>query len=225
MHAFRSKEQRHTGRIDLLPPDKPARRTPTTRRAVPEIVDAEFVVLAKNAARRVYNDNKPARPAARGRGSPSAAAQPVFRASLALISFFERLLQFLPARTFSAVVAFTFIAVFTFTGGMAALHAALVPSRPALAITDVTSSLDEQNGMRVLSVYGAVENHADIPYSVPVLAIETVEAGRRITRRVELSRSVLAGGERGHFALRVPHKGGKLPKIEVSFASAGAPAE
>lgn len=229
MSAFRPNNRSGNRTVDVLPPDVPGRpRNTAVRRKRFDVVDADFVVLAPTpAARRnsSQNDNARTATAPGGRKQPSPALRFLLGIVLPAGRLCEHRLQHLPARAFTALVALAFIAVFAFSGGFSALHATLFQARgaPALEITGISAALNDSNGMRILSVYGTVENRSDAARRVPLLAVAVGEPGQAVTtRHVELAHNVLPAGDRGHFALRIPHGGGKIPKVSVSFAAADA---
>lgn len=211
-------------RIDFLPPE-PGTRRRNAAAARPKlgVVDAEFVVLpaAPAAARR------PA-PGDRHPGSPSVSqAGGVVAAGLVLVlRLFERLLQLLPARAFGALVAAAVAASFFFAGGLAALATVLSGSVQdgGLQIEKVSTSLDDRDGMKVLSVYGTVENRSREVQPVPAIVVDVVAGGRPVARhRIEPAHGSLPAGATNAFSLRIPHGGANMPKVAVSFAPAGAP--
>lgn len=198
-------------RVDLLPPERgTVCRRPARSPARPDIVDADFVVIARRDA--TSNDNR----------FPSN-ARPRPRAPLHLA---ERLLQRLPARAFAGLVAATIVLVFALTGGLAAVYAALPSGEPAapLGVFDLSARLEDQNGMKVLAVSGRLGNVSGVVQAVPPLDVVIESAGAPVRRRLTLEARVLAPGEGDHFALRIPHAGGKLPKVSVSVAGQDAPA-
>jgi hypothetical protein len=225
MTAFRARQQASKGRIDLLPPEpQAATRQATVRRQRLEVVEADFVVIGKGTAQRTHNDNR--RPVESGERR-SAALSLSLRAGAALARVAEHLLQRLPGHTFAGVVAFVFLSVFALAGGFSALQAALptpVPAEP-LRIADVRTTIDDRNGMKVLAIYGRIDNTSPVKQAVPMITVEILGSGTLLRRQVETSVDTLPAGRTGHFSLHIPHSGGKLPKVSVSFAPAGAPTD
>ena len=223
MNAFRARQQAK-GRIDLLPPET---KTPVQKRgrnfpARLEVVDADFVVIRTGGARTSNDNHRPLR-------SPEArplSQHLLFRIAAACARLFEAGLQRLPGRAFAGLVAGIFLFVFAYAGGLSALMAALPATAPGepLQINEITATVDDQNGMKVLAVYGRVDNVSDGVKTVPPLEIIVEGAGNTLQRRVALGTATIAPGSSEHFALRLPHGGGKVPKVSVSFVREGAPA-
>ncbi len=217
MNAFRAKQQAK-GRVDLLPPE-PKPPAQKHARAVParlEAVDADFVVI------RTSNDNRrPARPAT---SSPPAGHR-LLRLLAACARLFEAGLQRLPGRAFAGLVTAAFLFVFAHAGGLSALMAALPAGAPGapLRLADISTVIDDRNGMKVLSVYGRIDNASDGAQALPPIEIRVEGADGTLRRRVALKAATLAPGGSEHFSLRIPHGGGKVPKVSVSFAGEDAP--
>lgn len=232
MSAFGARRAKSAA-IDVLPPDpRVARRGQGGRRPAPEVVDADFVVL-------------PARPAAaKGRGSPGgghssgdggfdrrvgpdarghAFARLMINGGLALLRLVERGLQLLPSRAFGAVVAGSFAVAFFFAGGLSALATVFsggVADDGGLSVADVSSSLDDRDGMKVLSVYGTVENRARDARPLSAIRVEVIAGGRTVARhRIETAAKSMAPGAIQPFTLKIPHTGSSLPKVEVSLVA------
>lgn len=222
MNAFRARREAK-GRIDLLPPEpkapveKHARRAPARL----EVVDADFVVI-RSATARTSNDN--VRPQRTAR-APATAHHVLLRIVTAGARLCEAGLQLLSGRAFAGLVATLFIFVFAYAGGLTALRAALPTGSPeaALRIADVITTIDDRNGMKVLAVYGRLHNGTATAQAVPAVEIVLEGTGKPLHRRVALETGTLAPGASEHFALRIPHSGGKVPKVSVSLASEGAP--
>lgn len=223
MNAFRARQQAK-GRIDLLPPEPkaPARKHARPFPARPEAVDADFVVIRGSAARTSNDNHRPIRPAQ----ARPAAQHLALRIATACARLCEAGLQLLPRRAFAGLVTAAFIFVFAYAGGLSALMATLPASDPpaTLRVAGITTAISDRNGMKVLSVYGRIDNAGNGTQAVPPLAIRVEGAGEQLERRVALETAMLAPGSSEHFALHIPHSGGKVPKVSVSLASEGAPA-
>nr|WP_314089502.1 hypothetical protein [uncultured Shinella sp.] len=224
MNAFRAKREAK-GRIDLLPPEpktpveKHARRAPARL----EVVDADFVVI-RNATARTSNDNVRPQHTAR---EPIPAQHVLLQIATTGTRLCEAGLQLLSGRAFAGLVATLFIFVFAYAGGLTALRAALPASSPeaALRVADVITTIDDRNGMKVLAVYGRLHNGTETAQAVPAVDIVLEGTGEPVHRRVALETGTLAPGASEHFALRIPHGGGKVPKVSVSLAGEGAPVD
>lgn len=223
MNAFRFSGTNTARPIDLLPPDRPARpiRTTAAPRAA-DIIDAEFEIVPANSRRTAYpvfNDNNDAR-ARPGMTSPAqtpVAASPLVWA----VTRFERLLQTASPKGFAVLVTCLCAPVFLLFAGLSDQRHAVVTA-PALAISGVTTALSDADGMKVVSVYGAVENRSDAPRAVPLIEVEVIAGGqKRTASRVLAGETVLAPGESRPFSARLPHPGGKLPDVTVSFGKTG----
>jgi hypothetical protein len=223
MNAFRAKKPAQ-GRIDLLPPEPkaPAQRHGQRPTARLEVVDADFVVIRSSSARTSNDNHRPVRPAS----SRAAPKHVVVRAAAAGARLCEAGLQLLSGRAFAGLVTASVLFVFAYAGGLSALKAALPTAGPTtpLRIADVVATVEDQNGMKVLSVYGRIDNVSSGVQSVPPLDIVFDTAGTAQQRRVALNSESIAAGGSEHFALRIPHGGGKVPKVSVSLAAKGAPA-
>ena len=105
------------------------------------------------------------------------------------------------------------------------MRAALPTTGPeaSLRIADVITTIDDRNGMKVLAVYGRLHNGTGTVQAVSAVDIVVEGAGAPLHRRVALETATLGPGASEHFALRIPHGGGKVPKVSVSLAGEGAP--
>lgn len=220
MNAFKIKREAKS-RVDLLPPEPGAKGASRAERFSKrtDVVDADFVVI-RSAASRTSNDNHRRRPATPARPMSD---HPLFRLGAACARLCEGGLQRLPGRAFAGLVALAFLFVFAFAGGLTALKAAILPTPQAdvLNLTDIAAMVDDRNGMKVLTVYGRLANTGNSVKAVPPLDVVLEGSG---TRRIVLDAETIAPGGAEHFALRIPHSGGKVPKVSVSLAREGAPA-
>lgn len=227
MSAFGARREKSTP-FDVLPPEPGTRnRRPVPASRPMEIVDADFVVLSDRPATvrtGVNNDNR--RPVG-VTAEPASKMGSLFVAGLVWIGrLSERLLQLLPARAFGAVVAGCFTTVFFFAGGLSALATVFAATKASdsVEIANVSSSLDDRDGMKVLSVYGTVANRTRDTQTMPAILVDVIAGGRTVARhRIETAGGRLAAGATDTFALKIPHGGTNMPKVAVSLASAGAP--
>jgi hypothetical protein len=222
MNAFRS--NRTARRVDLLPPDRPPRsaQTSSASRAT-EIIDAEFEIVPANSRRNVYpvfNDNR--RPSARRQQTRSVAGRTGVASALPwALNHLERLLQTASPKAFAVLVTCLCAPVFLLFAGLSH-HQPAVAAAPGLSISGVTAALSDANGMKVVSVYGAVENHSDAPKAVPMITVDVIAGGqKRTASRIFSGAAVLAPGESRPLSARLPHAGGKLPDVTVSFGEKG----
>ena len=222
MNAFRARQQAK-GRIDLLPPEP---KPPASRRqrspARLEVVDVDFVVIRTGTARTSNDNHRPLRQAPVN----AASSHLLLRAAAASARLSEAGLQRLPGRAFAGLVTAAFIFVFAYVGGLSALKAALpaAGSGEILRVADISATVDDQNGMKVLSVFGRIDNVSDSAQALPQLDIVLEGADKTLQRRVALDAPTLAAGTSEHFTIRIPHGGGKVPKVSVSLVPEGAPA-
>jgi hypothetical protein len=223
MNAFRS-NRGNTVRMDLLPPDRPQRSAQTLSAShSTDIIDVDFETVPVNSRRNVYpvfNDNH--RRAAPRQQTRSAVGQS--RAALVLlwaVNHLERLLQTASPKAFAVFVTCLCAPVFLLFAGLSH-HQPAVAASPGLAIGGVTAALSDANGMKVVSVYGAVENLSDAPKAVPMIQVDVIAGGqKRTASRIFSGEAVLAPGESRPFSARLPHAGGKLPDVTVSFGEKG----
>ncbi|NVD43099.1 hypothetical protein HT585_29965 [Ensifer sp. HO-A22] len=217
MQAFRTKMAGVTAYADLLPPDR-ARQGPATAARRVDYVEAEFETVTTTARRNpypVFNDTKQTR-----RHVPILTVvrdeQTVARR---LLSFAEARLRAMPARQFAGLVAGFALAAFA---GIIALSTGDGVARDPLAISDVTASLDYSGGMRVLSVYGSIDNSSSDLQRLPLVVVDVVSNGRKVTAtRLMPEGAAIAPGESRRFVTRLPYAGGKMPEVKVSFAENG----
>lgn len=227
MTAFRSKSRGWDPSLDIiLPEPAPVRGAAVLRRRY-DIVDAEFVVLPKTMQARDRsgrNDNR--RPAAPHWPTAAPWLCRSFEFAAASLRLAERLLQWLPLRGFAALIVLAFFTVFGLSGGLSALRAALAAGdQSSFAILDVTRRVEDRNGMKVLAVYGTVENGTAQSRVTPDIAVDIIASGRVTTQRVKTFDAPLPAGGRESFVLRVPYSGAKMPEVAVSFEGVGARAE
>lgn len=223
MNAFRA-NRGNTARMDLLPPDRPRRSAQTLSAArATDIVDADFEIVAANSRRNVYpvfNDNH-CRAAPRQQTHAVAGQTRAASALLWAVNHLERLLQTASPKAFAVLVTCLCAPVFLLFAGLSH-HQPAVAAAPGLSISGVTAALSDANGMKVVSVYGAVENHSDAPKAVPMITVDVIAGGqKRTASRIFSGAAVLAPGDSRPFSARLPHAGGKLPDVAVSFGGKG----
>lgn len=218
MQAFRTKTAGATAYADLLPPDR-ARREPATAARRVDYIEAEFETVSTTARRNpypVFNDS----------GKQTRRHAPILTvvrddqtAARRLLSFAEARLRAMPARQFAGLVAGFALAAFA---GIIALSTGGGVARDPLAISDVTASLDYSGGMRVLSVYGSIDNSSSDLQRLPLIVVDVVSNGRKVTAtRLMPEGAAIAPGESRRFVTKLPYAGGKMPEVKVSFAENG----
>ncbi|WP_275784660.1 hypothetical protein [Pararhizobium gei] len=212
MTAFRSRTADAVQGMDLLPPDRQGRRPERTVRRTAEIIDVEFETVSGQSRRSshpVFNDNK--------RNATAPLEAPGGGLSGKVLHGLEHLLQTASPKAFAILVTCLCAPVFLLFAGLFEYRSPITPV-PALSINNVTTTLDDANGMKVVSVYGAVENRSDTPEIIPVIQVDIVAAGHsRTASRIFAGHSILSPGETRPFSARLPHTGGKLPEVKVSF--------
>ncbi len=219
MHAFRFNSKDAAASIDLLPPERAPRsaaRAGISRS--PDVVDVEFETVAIAARRTsypVFNDKSRA-------GSDSRRAKAAQSLPMLVLQRLEMILQTASPKTFAALVAGICASTFVFFIGLPG-GAVAVPS-PPLVLADVTTSVNEANGMKVLSVFGTVENRSNAPKAVPTILVDVIADGKRVTASRVLPSEALGAGESRPFSTRLLHTGGKMPDVTVSFGKPGASA-
>ncbi|OAP43486.1 hypothetical protein AU381_08825 [Sinorhizobium glycinis] len=207
MQAFRTR----TAGIDLIPPERVPRSDIPAGRSL-DYIDVEFETLAPGPRRSpypVFNDNR--RSAARPRPT-------IIRSGAAarLLAIAEARLRAMPARRFAGLAAGLGLTAFLLMAGLGDHGEA--DAHP-LAIQGVTTSLDYSGGMRVLSVYGAIDNRTDLEQRLPPMVVEVMSNGRAVTAsRLMPEGAAIAPGESRRFVTRLPYAGGKMPDVTVSFA-------
>ncbi|MGF6173879.1 hypothetical protein [Ensifer sp. 4252] len=218
MQAFRTKSADAATYADLLPPDRGPRKAAAATRHI-DYVDAEFETVSPTARRNpypVFNDN---RQQTRRHGPTLTVIRDEQVLLRRLLSFAETRLRAMPARQFAGLVAAFALAAFA---GIIALSTSDGVESEPLAITDVTASLDYSGGMRVLSVYGAIDNSSSALQRLPLVVVDVISNGRKVTAtRLMPEGAAIAPGESRRFVTRLPYAGGKMPEVKVSFAENG----
>ncbi|MCQ2003070.1 hypothetical protein [Rhizobium sp. NRK18] len=203
--------------IDLLPPERPAasRRPRQHSSGHADVVDAEFVVINDN--RKPAQDQRPSFSRPKSRDARTVSGRDI---ALWGVSFAERMLERLPKRQFSGLVAASFLAVFAFSGGFSALAggASVPASVSPLDITHVTVTPQMANGMHVLLVNGIIENRLETDQQVPRLRADILADGELTASLIlDPPADELSGGTSRGFAAKLSYPGGKQPDVRVSF--------
>lgn len=227
MGAFRSRQQKIDPSYDLLPP-RPLPRTPRKPEALADVVDAEFVTVRDTPRRsfdaRSYNDNLRH---AKAKAAP--VASPGFATRLSRsFDAGEKLLARLSADLFSALVAIIVVIVFGLAGGFSLMFdadgtQAVAATPSALAITHVSLTPQDANGMPVLLINGVVENNTPGIRQVPRIRAEFRLDGRMIASMlVTPPVSEIGPGQSHGFSAKLRHPGGKMPEVRLSFTDTDA---
>jgi hypothetical protein len=215
MQAFRTKT---AAGIDLIPPERAPRAATAAARSV-DYIDVEFETLTPGQRRSsypVFNDNR------------RAAARPVSRPAtmqdeslpLRFLAMAEARLHAMPARRFAGLAVGLGLAAFLLIAGLGGQDEA--DAHP-LAIEGITTAIGDSGGMRVLSVYGTIDNRSGGEQRLPSVIVEVMSNGRKVTAtRLMHEGAAMAAGERRHFVARLPYAGGKKPDVTVSFAENSA---
>ncbi|SIQ35115.1 hypothetical protein SAMN05880582_1011566 [Rhizobium sp. RU20A] len=227
MQSFRDRRQTFP-RAELLPPDQ----TPRSARSGPrarsmDVVDVSFETIVEAPSQRrpafaVGNDNARAadalgaRPA--GTAGHGAASEAVLRA--------EGRLRSLSGWMFTTVVALCGAGTFTLALATAAGPVATAPvQRAPLTIISHGHMIEDRGGLKVLSVYGSIENTTTQPLAVPGVRVEMISAGRRVVLGdVPPGDGMIAPGAAQRFSARLPHAGGKVSDLALSVAGQGVAA-
>lgn len=226
MGAFHSRQDRRNIRYDLLPPEPKADRRGARRAVTPrDIVDADFVVIREPSPRprgtgMPHNDNK----RASSRERPAVGLKVLRDVVIALTMAGEKLLRQVPAGRFPFFIAAVFITVFGLAGGFSAFargSAPVTPS-PTLDITHVNLTPQDANGMRVLLLNAIIENNTGATRALSPIRADLVAGGRLMTRTmIAPPAGELGPGQSRGIAMRLPHPGGKMPEVRLSFAETG----
>lgn len=199
---------------DLLPPQ--ARRAARPPHGAPhpvahrraDVVDAVFETvpgLARGQAASSFPKRHAAAPASPKASGPLIAA--------------ERMLKRIPARAFAALTLTLCLLAFLAGGRLSAPSAVA-----ALRLEQVETRLSDVDGMRVVSVYGSVVNGSAMARAVPPIQVDLLGPAGRVRVDGQLAGAgPLAPGAHRRFTARLPHAGGSLPAVEISFAPTGAP--
>ncbi|AYG60723.1 hypothetical protein QD460_27775 [Rhizobium jaguaris] len=218
MGAFRHRQQ--AGLIyDLLPPERGLGSGLSRRLGPkPDVVDAEFVTVIpsriKNASANIAGEG-----ASRSGQQPSPAPKGTLLHALVGLRLAEDWLQQASRRSFVALIAALAILVFGLAGGFSGLsgtqaQATLEP----LQFSHVTLTPRDENGMRVLTVNGIIENETGATLSVPPVRADIFSGGQLLTS-VVVNPPVNRIGphESRGFSTRLQHPGGKMPDVRLSF--------
>ncbi|MEF0942155.1 hypothetical protein [Rhizobium sp. BR 362] len=219
MGTFRHRQQQAGLIYDLLPPER-GLGSGLTRRfdPKPDVVDAEFVTVIPSRIRTASTSNghnTASRSAQRSGPAPKGAVLHAFKG----LHLAESWLQRASRRSFVALIVALAILVFGLAGGFSGLSGtpAQATSEP-LQFSHVTLTPRDENGMRVLTVNGIIENETGATLSVPPVRADIFSGGQLLSSVVvnpQVNR--IGPHESRGFSTRLQHPGGKMPDVRLSF--------
>ncbi|MBB6488412.1 FxLYD domain-containing protein [Rhizobium lusitanum] len=220
MGAFRHRQQRAELVYDLIPPERGQGAGQVHRFAPkPDIVDAEFVTVSGGRNRGTSGVNmryeRPAETRQRLRPTRSNWLSRI----LAAFRSIENILQQASRRSFVALIVSLAVLIFGLSGGFSGLSSAPIdPNGEPLQFSHVTLTPRDENGLRVLTLNGIVENASGATLSVPQVRANLF-AGDHLVRSVVVNVSIdrLGPHESRGFSTRLQHPGGKTPDVRLSF--------
>ena len=214
MGAFRHRRQQAGLVYDLLPPERAAASQLSHRfGSKPDIVDAEFVTVIPGRVNTNFDRTT------RTRAQPRPAPSGILVHALASFRLAEGWLQRASRRSFVALIAALAVLVFGLAGGFSGLSGtpAQATSDP-LQFTHVTLTPRDENGMRVLTVNGIIENETGATLTVPPVRADII-SGDQLLTSVVVNPPVdrIGPHESRGFSTRLQHPGGKTPDVRLSF--------
>jgi hypothetical protein len=219
MQAQRKTPFRTVDTSDILLPE-PARHRRIEAEAAPRsgVEDAVFEVIDQKSARRHRINDNPPPPLHERRAT--AALPLATRLSVGAVALVERQLLKMSPQAFSTLLVTVFFAVFWFCGGFSALRPDKMVPRTAgtvanpFEIRNTSVSVEDANGMKVLSVTGTIANTSAVTRKVPVLlalgADKKTKYGRIALPLEEIGPSITVG-----FSGRFKLAGGKVDDIVI----------
>ncbi|MGW9231495.1 hypothetical protein ACWGPT_11580 [Pseudorhizobium sp. NPDC055634] len=207
--------------IDILPPEPRSARGRLTHRATGNVADAAFVTVNATSRRNAPAAERSER--LRPRSAPRRAVAEKQTAG-AILSMIERSLMNLSADVFAALVAVVFVTVFGLAGGFALFLAEPARAHAAgLDLTHVNLTPQDANGMSLLLITGIIKNNSEDPLDALPIHADLMSDGATVASAViDPPVPAIRAGESHGFSARIPHPGGKMPQLRLSFASAGA---
>lgn len=220
MGAFRHRQQQAGLVYDLIPPERGPGLAQVHRFAPkPDIVDAEFVTVVGGRGRSASGVNM------RNDGRPGSKSQPrptrrnALSGILSALRSTEGVLQQASRRSFVALIVALAVLVFGLAGGFSGLSGtpAEATGEP-LQFSHVTLTPRDENGMRVLTLNGIIENVSGATLSIPSMRADLF-AGDQLVRSVVVNAPMdrLGPHESRGFSTRLQHPGGKTPDVRLSF--------
>ncbi|MBB4568241.1 hypothetical protein [Rhizobium leucaenae] len=219
MGTFRHRQQQAGLIYDLLPPER-GLSSGLSRRfdPKPDIVDAEFVTVIPSRIRTASTSNTRDRASHPGQ-SPRPAPRGALLQAFTGLRLAEGWLQQASRRSFVALIVALAILVFGLAGGFSGLTGtpAQATSEP-LQFSHVTLTPRDENGMRVVTVNGIIENETGATLSVPPVRADIFSGGQLLSSVVvnpQVNR--IGPHESRGFSTRLQHAGGKMPDVRLSF--------
>ncbi|NLR99048.1 hypothetical protein HGP17_19690 [Rhizobium sp. P38BS-XIX] len=219
MGAFRHRQQQAGLVYDLIPPERGTASGQGHRFAPkPDIVDAEFVTVSGGRGKAAAGVNmRYEGPAAKSPRMPTHHGW--LPRMLSTLRFAEEILQQASRRSFVALIVCLAVLIFGLSGGFSGLSGAPADmSGEPLQFSHVTLTPRDENGLRVLTLNGIIENTSGATLSVsPVRA--NLFAGDQLVRSVVVNVPIdrLGPHESRGFSTRLQHPGGKTPDVRLSF--------
>ncbi|WP_047465889.1 hypothetical protein [Rhizobium rhizogenes] len=214
MGAFRHRRQQAGLVYDLLPPDRGSVLQPAHRFGPkPDIVDAEFVTVIPGRANNNFDRTT------RARLQLKPAPSGILVRAISGFRLAEGWLQRASRRSFVALIAALALLVFGLAGGFSGLSGTPAPATAEpLQFTHVTLTPRDENGMRVLTVNGIIENQTGATLTVPPVRADIFSGNQLLTSVVvnPLANRIGPRESRG-FSTRLQHPGGKTPDVRLSF--------
>lgn len=220
MQAFRSRRNPIEQEIDILPAERRPYPKPRPLRGG-DVIDASYVVVTDTASRA----SEPRRPApsaprgdfARRRAGPAAAKPNLLKRANDRLSLFS-------ARAFGGLVAVSTVSIFSLGLFLSWWSDGTAQPVAPLDITHATLTPQDANGMTVLAINAIIENRSGEMRDLPPVRAELIqEDGLLASILIEPPAPAIEGGESRGFTARLPHPGGKIPQLRLSFADRGAP--
>ncbi|MBM7043638.1 MULTISPECIES: hypothetical protein [Rhizobium] len=220
MGAFRHRQQQAGLVYDLIPPERGS-GSGQSHRFVPkqDIIDAEFVTVVGGRGRSASGVNMRHDGPSGSKTPPRPTRGNVLLPILSALRFAEGVLQQASRRSFVALIVALAVLVFGLAGGFSGLSSA--PTEAAvepLQFSHVTLTPRDENGMRVLTLNGIIENASGATLSIPSMRADLF-AGDQLVRSVVVNAPMnrLAPHESRGFSTRLQHPGGKTPDVRLSF--------
>lgn len=214
MNTFRSNGGNAARRIDVLPPERTARRVPEMRRPS-DIQDADFEVIPSGFRRdrkTVFNDNCRATKPETGALFRMSSKEPMLARAVGAM---EKTLQTASPQAFAVLVTCLCAPVFGLFVYMSHGRPVATQPEPKPAAIDKLTTTGNTHGMKVVSMSGTTENASAVQ-------VEIISNGQKRTiDNVPSDDIAPASGSKRSFVTHIPQTDGKTPSITVSFGNKG----